>query len=54
MYKDGRGDAANVRHHEKVRVMRALSHREVTGETDYVEVLDYETAAFVVNSAARL
>jgi Pyruvate/2-oxoacid:ferredoxin oxidoreductase delta subunit len=40
--------AANAKHQEKVQVLRALAHKEVIKETDFVEVLDYETADYVV------
>ncbi len=40
---------ANAGHQERVSVMRTLAHKGVISETDYVEVLDYETANYVVS-----
>ena len=46
---DGSFYKANAGHQEKVQVMRALAHKEIIKETDYVEILDYETANYVVS-----
>ncbi len=40
--------AANAGHGEKTTVMRALAHKEAISEEDYVEVLDYETASYII------
>lgn len=45
--------AANAGHGERVQVMRALAHKDVIRDTDYVEVLDYETANYVVGQWDR-
>ena len=39
---------ANYGHGEQVTIMRALAHRDAISETDFVEILDYETANYVV------
>ena len=45
--------SSNASHGERTNVMRTLAHREAISETDFVEVLDYETATSVIEQANR-
>ncbi len=55
-YLEGRGTLydANFRHQEKVSPLRALPHEEAIATSDFVEILDYEKATSIVESAKRL
>lgn len=45
--------AANFKDGEKVSIMRVLPHEEAIGEAGYVEILDYEKAASIVENTSR-
>jgi ferredoxin len=45
--------AANFKHGEKVSILRTLPHEEAIDEAYYVEILDYEKAAAIVEDADK-
>lgn len=45
--------AANLKHGERVSVLRTVPHEEAIDEADYVEILDYERATAIVENANR-
>ncbi len=46
--------AANFKHNEKISPLRTLPHEGTIGESEYVEVLDYEKATAIVERAKKL
>ncbi len=45
--------AANFKHGEQIAVMRSLPHQEVILESDYIEILDYEKAAAIIEQSSK-
>ncbi len=53
MHGDHSFYAANFAHGEKVSILRVLPHEEAIAEAAYVEILDYEKATVIVESADK-
>lgn len=53
MHGDHSFYAANFAHGEKVSILRVLPHEEAIAEAAYVEILDYEKATAIVESADK-
>ncbi|MBN1828018.1 MAG: 4Fe-4S binding protein [Deltaproteobacteria bacterium] len=45
---------ANFGNDEKISIMRALPHEEAIEESDHLEILDYESAAAIIENADKL
>jgi ferredoxin len=53
IHNDGSFYTKNMEHGEKVSIMRSLPHGDAVKPSEYVEVLDYEKAAALVEEAGR-
>lgn len=54
MHGDDSFYAANCKNGEQVTVLRALPHEEAIGESEHIEVLDYEKATAIVDQSDKI